>query len=68
MNFGSYYTTLDEHGNRTGEIYKCIGLAHDYLQSDNDMVLMCKINDNGYVGDVVYMTIETFMCDFEEMK
>ena len=41
MNFGSYYTTIDEHGNRTGEIYKCIGLAHDYLQSDNDMVLMC---------------------------
>lgn len=68
MNFGNFYTPIDENGNRTGEIYKCIGLAHDYFQSDNDMVLMCKINDNGFVGGVVYMTIETFMCDFEEMK
>lgn len=68
MNFGSYYVHIDENGNRTNEVYKCIALVHDYLQSDEDLVLMCKINNNGCVGDTVYMTVENFMCDFEEMK
>lgn len=68
LNFGEFYTVLDENGDRTNDIYKCIGIAHDYLQTDNDIVLMCKINDNGYVGDILYTPIEDFLNDFEEIR
>lgn len=63
--FGAYYTTLTDQGHRTDDVYKCVGIAKDFLQSDEDMVLFAKVGKNGTSSGLLYTTVDEFLYNFE---
>ena len=67
LNFGEFYNELDESGNSTGRVYKCIGIAADYYQTGEEVVLMARIGDGGYSNSLLYIPVGNFMVDFEEI-
>ena len=68
LNFGNFYNELDESGNFTGRVYKCIGIAADYYQTGEEVVLMARIGDGGYSNGLLYIPVGNFMADFEEIR
>ena len=68
LNFGEFYNELDESGNSTGCVYKCIGIAADYYQTGEEVVLMARIGDGGYSNGLLYIPVDDFMVDFEEIR
>lgn len=68
LNFGEFYNKLDESGNSTGRVYKCIGIAADYYQTGEEVVLMARIGDGGYSNGLLYIPVGDFMVDFEEIR
>lgn len=67
LNFGEFYNELDESGNSTGRVYKCIGIAVDYYQTGEEVVLMACIGNGGYSNGLLYIPVGDFMADFEEI-
>ena len=67
LNFGNFYNELDESGNSTDRVYKCIGIAADYYQTGEEVVLMACIGDGGYSNGLLYIPVGNFMADFEEI-
>lgn len=67
LNFGEFYNELDESGNSTGRVYKCIGIAADYYQTGEEVVLMACIGNGGYSNGLLYIPVGNFMVDFEEI-
>ena len=67
LNFGNFYNELDESGNSTGRVYKCIGIAADYYQTGEEVVLMACIGNGGYSNGLLYIPVGNFMVDFEEI-
>ena len=67
LNFGNFYNELDESGNSTGRVYKCIGIGVDYYQTGEEVVLMARIGDGGYSNGLLYIPVGNFMADFEEI-
>ena len=67
LNFGNFYNELDESGNSTGRVYKCIGIAADYYHTGEEVVLMARIGDGGYSNGLLYIPVGNFMADFEEI-
>ena len=67
LNFGEFYNELDESGNSTGRVYKCIGIAADYYKTGEEVVLMARIGDGGYSNGLLYIPVGNFMADFEEI-
>ena len=67
LNFGEFYNELDESGNSTGRVYKCIGIAADYYQTGEEVVLMACIGNGGYSNGLLYIPVGDFMVDFEEI-
>ena len=67
LNFGNFYNELDESGNSTGRVYKCIGIAADYYQTGEEVVLMACIGNGGYSNGLLYIPVGDFMVDFEEI-
>ena len=68
LNFGEFYNELDESGNSTGRVYKCIGIAADYYQTGEEIVLMACIGNGGYSNGLLYIPVGDFMVDFEEIR
>lgn len=68
LNFGNFYNELDESGNSTGRVYKCIGIAADYYQTGEEVVLMACIGNGGYSNGLLYIPVGNFMVDFEEIR
>lgn len=68
LNFGEFYNELDESGNSTGRVYKCIGIAADYYQTGEEVVLMACIGNGGYSNGLLYIPVGNFMVDFEEIR
>lgn len=68
LNFGEFYNELDESSNSTGRVYKCIGIAADYYQTGEEVVLMARIGDGGYSNGLLYIPVGDFMVDFEEIR
>ena len=68
LNFGNFYNELDESGNSTGRVYKCIGIAADYYQTGEEVVLMACIGNGGYSNGLLYIPVGDFMVDFEEVR
>lgn len=68
LNFGEFYNELDESGNSTGRVYKCIGIAADYYQTGEEVVLMACIGNGGYSNGLLYIPVGDFMVDFEEIR
>ena len=68
LNFGEFYNELDENGLSTGRVYKCIGIATDYYQTGEEVVLMARIGDGGYSNGLLYIPVGDFMVDFEEIR
>ena len=68
LNFGEFYNELDESGNSTGRVYKCIGIAADYYQTSEEVVLMACIGNGGYSNGLLYIPVGDFMVDFEEIR
>ena len=68
LNFGEFYNELDENGLPTGHVYKCIGIAADYYQTGEEVVLMAHIGDGGYSNGLLYIPVGDFMVDFEEIR
>ena len=68
LNFGEFYNELDENGLPTGHVYKCIGIAEDYYQTGEEVVLMARIGDGGYSNGLLYIPVGDFMVDFEEIR
>ena len=68
LNFGEFYNELDENGLPTGHVYKCIGIAADYYQTGEEVVLMACIGDGGYSNGLLYIPVGDFMVDFEEIR
>lgn len=68
LNFGEFYNELDENGLPTGHVYKCIGIAADYYQTCEEVVLMARIGDGGYSNGLLYIPVGDFMVDFEEIR
>ena len=67
LNFGEFYNELDENGLSTDHVYKCIGIAADYYQTGEEVVLMARIGDGGYSNGLLYIPVGDFMVDFEEI-
>lgn len=68
LNFGEFYNELDEDGLPFGHVYKCIGIAADYYQTGEEVVLMARIGDGGYSNGLLYIPVGDFMVDFEEIR
>lgn len=68
LNFGEFYNELDETDNPTGRVYKCIGIAADYYQTGEEVVLMACIGDGGYSNGLLYIPVGDFMVGFEEIR
>lgn len=68
LNFGEFYNELDEEGLPSGRVYKCIGIAADYYQTGEEVVLMARIGDGGYSNGLLYIPAGNFMVDFEEIR
>lgn len=68
LNFGEFYNELDEEGLPSGHVYKCIGIAADYYQTGEEVVLMARIGDGGYSNGLLYIPVGDFMVDFEEIR
>lgn len=68
LNFGEFYNELDEEGLPSGRVYKCIGIAADYYQTGEEVVLMARIGDGGYSNGLLYIPVGDFMVDFEEIR
>ena len=68
LNFGEFYNELDENGLPTGHVYKCIGIAADYYQTGEEVVLMARIGDGGYSNGLLYIPVGDFMVDFEQIR
>ena len=68
VNFGEFYNELNESGNSTGRVYKCIGIAADYYQTGEEVVLMTCIGNGGYSNGLLYIPVGDFMVDFEEIR
>ena len=68
LNFGEFYNELDENGLSIGHVYKCIGIAADYYQTGEEVVLMARIGDGGYSNGLLYIPVGDFMVDFEEIR
>lgn len=68
LNFGEFYNELDESGSSIGRVYKCIGIAADYYQTGEEVVLMARIGDGGYSNGLLYIPVGDFMVDFEEIR
>ena len=68
LNFGEFYNELDENGLSTGRVYKCIGIAADYYQTGEEVVLMARIGDGGYSNGLLYIAGVDFMVDFKEIR
>ena len=68
LNFGEFYNELDENSLPTGHVYKCIGIAADYYQTGEEVVLMACIGDGGYSNGLLYIPVGDFMVDFEEIR
>ena len=68
VNFGEFYNELNENGDPTGRVYKCIGIATDYYQTGEEVVLMTCIGNGGYSNGLLYIPVGDFMVDFEEIR
>ena len=61
------YTSYKVFNPSTGRVYKCIGIAVDYYQTGEEVVLMARIGDGGYSNGLLYIPVGNFMVDFEEI-
>ena len=68
LNFGNFYNELDESGNSTGRVYKCIGIAADYYQTGEEVVLMACIGNGFYFFFFFYIPVGDFMADCGEIR
>lgn len=65
IEFGAYYTSLNEDGSRTNDVYKCVAVATDWLQTHEDVVMFVKVGKDGTAGDLLFTSVEEFLANFE---